>query len=371
MKRIYTLILIFTMIFSLVGCSENTQTIESSIMISENNVSETVSKVTNFDFEVHFIDVGQADAILLISDDETMLIDGGNRDDSDLIYSYLKNHNIQHLNYVVGTHAHEDHIGGIPGALEYATVDTVYCPVTEYDTATWRNFEKYVEKRNATITVPDEGFSFDFGNAEVMVLACNPDKDTNNTSIVLRIDHGENSFLFTGDAEMEVEKEILEDGYNVDVDVLKVGHHGSDSSSSYQFLKAVTPSYSVISCGVGNSYGHPHEEPMSRLRDVETKVFRTDMQGTIICYSDGENLSFAVERNADADTILLPPNSTQKNEMPDVQVSEYILNTNSMKFHYYTCRSAEEMSEKNKENYTGTRESVIAMGYEPCGICDP
>ena len=373
-NKILALLLTLTMSLTLVACGDvnvvistdpsnnNGKDASATIVNTDNKASEVVDP----DFEVHFIDVGQADSILIISDDETMLIDGGNRDDSDLIYSYLSQQNIEHIDYMVATHAHEDHIGGLPGALEYATVGTVYSPLTDYDSATWRNFEKAVNNRNAELSIPEEGNSFNLGSAEVTVLACNPDKDTNNTSIVLRIDHGENSFIFTGDAEAEVEKEILADGYDVDVDVLKVGHHGSESSSSYQFLKAVTPLYSVISCGVDNSYGHPHEEPLSRLRDVDTKVYRTDMQGTIVCYSDGENISFAVEKNATADTILLPPNSTQKNKE-----TEYILNTNSLKFHSPECKNAQSMSKKNRKDYTGTRESVIEMGYEPCGTCDP
>jgi competence protein ComEC len=237
---------------------------------------------------VYFIDVGQADAALVLTGGAAMLIDGGNVADSDLIYTFLKNHGVSHLDYIVGTHAHEDHIGGLAGALNYASVDTALCPVTEFSGNAFRNFVNYLGEQGKGITVPSHGDTFDLGNAEFTILGpINPSDEPNNTSIVLKLTYGEVSFLFTGDAERAEETDILEAEYDLSATVLKVGHHGSETATSYPFLREIMPEYAVISCGKNNSYGHPDEATLSRLRDADVKVFRTDMQGTIAATSDG------------------------------------------------------------------------------------
>ena len=326
-------------------------------------------------FTIHFIDVGQADSALVLCDGKAMLVDGGNSADSSLIYSYLKKHEITHLDYIIGTHAHEDHIGGLAGALSLATVDTVYCPVTTYDSDAFANFVKYVEKRDASITVPLERETFLLGSAVVEILACNVASDTNNTSIVLKITYGETSFLFTGDAEREVEQYLIDNGFDLSSTVLKVGHHGSETSTSYVFLREVMPEYAVVSVGKDNSYGHPTDEVLSRLRDADVKVFRTDMQGDIVCESDGEVVEFKTLKNPDEDTLKAPGVIVVEKEENTFGVTDnntdYILNINTMKFHYTNCRSVKQMSEKNKRAYSGAREELISQGYEPCGNCDP
>lgn len=254
-------------------------------------------------FEIHFLDVGQADAALIICDEEAMLIDGGNSEDSDFIYAYLEEHEITYLDYIVATHGHEDHVGGLSGALNYAMVGRAYCSVTEYDSEAFSDFLKYLGEQEIGITVPSAGDSFMLGSADVTILGpINESDDPNNTSIVLRVVYGDTSFLFTGDAEREEEQDILDAGYKLKSTVLKVGHHGSESSTTYPFLYEIEPEYAVISVGEDNSYGHPTEAVLSRLRDADVAVYRTDMQGTVICESDGQKVTFSVERNADADT---------------------------------------------------------------------
>lgn len=354
-------------------------------------------------FAVHYIDVGQADAALVLCDGKSMLIDGGNAEDSNLIYAYLKKLSLDHLDYIVCTHAHEDHAGGLSGALNYATVDVALAPVTSYDNKAFGNFVSYLAKQNVPVTVPSAGQSFSLGSATVHVLGpVSSTSDTNNTSIVLRVGYAETSFLFTGDAGREEEQDILNAGYTLNSTVLKVGHHGSDTSTSYVWLREIMPEYAVISVGKGNSYGHPAQAVLSRLRDADVKTYRTDMQGDVICTSDGKTVSFSVSRNADADTLAdagaggsggssqsdaasaspdpspAPTPSTAPVPTPVPEAvdpipagTDYVLNTNTHKFHYPSCGSVKQMSEKNKWAYNGSRDDVIAMGYVACKKCKP
>ena len=244
------------------------------------------------ELRVLFIDVGQADSALLTCGGESLLIDGGNVDDSSTVYTVLKKNGVTHLDYVVCTHAHEDHVGGLSGALEACTAGTVYCPVTDYDSKAFRNFSDRVAEQNCELTVPKAGETFALGGAEVEFLACDPEaEDTNNTSIILRVSYGATSFLFMADAETPVEQALLDAGTDLSATVLKVGHHGSSTSTSYRFLNEVMPRYAVISVGKDNSYGHPHEKILSRLEDADARILRTDELGDILFVSDGKTVS--------------------------------------------------------------------------------
>lgn len=331
---------------------------------------ETAGVSESGSFTVHFIDVGQADSALVTCDGHSMLIDGGNADDSNLVYSVLQRETEGHLDYVVGTHAHEDHIGGLSGAFETDTANVTFCPVTEYDSKAFRNFKTRADERGGGITIPAVGDTFTLGEASVTVVAVNSvPEDTNNTSIVIRIVYGDTSFLFTGDAEQETEEKILESGQNIESTVLKVGHHGSSTSTSQAFLDAVSPTYAVISCGKDNSYGHPHSETLAKLASAGVEVLRTDELGDIYCTSDGSEVTFSYgEYHKDADTSAA---EIEEPQQPDTISETYILNTNSRKFHRPDCSSASQISDANREEYTGTREELIEQGYTPCGYCKP
>ncbi len=315
-------------------------------------------------FEVHFIDVGQGDCSLIMCDGKTMLIDGGESSASSKVYAYLKAHGIEYLDYIVATHAHSDHIGGLSGALNYAVVGTALCPVSEYDSETFSSFEKYLGKQGVQITIPKAGESFMLGSALIEVLGPQYDYDEpNDTSILLKVSYGEISFLFTGDAERTAEADILAAGYDLSATVLKVGHHGSDTSTSYPFLREIMPKYAVIQVGKDNSYGHPTEDTMSRLRDADVTVYRNDLHGTIICSSDGQSVSFTTEKN---ETVQTNP-TIPENQEPD-DIGEYIGNKNSKKFHLPTCKNLP--AEKNRV-YISSRQEAIDNGFSPCGNCHP
>ena len=317
-------------------------------------------------FEVHYIDVGQGDSALVLCDGMSMLIDGGESSASSKVYSYLKAHGVDHLDYMVATHAHSDHIGGLSGALNYATVDKAFCPVTSYDSKTFSGMTKYLGQQGVEITVPTADESFRLGNAVATILG--PRKtydDPNNTSIILKIVYGETSFLFTGDAEREAEADIREAGCDLNATVLKVGHHGSDTSTSYPFLREVMPEYAVISVGKDNSYGHPTENTLSRLRDAEVQVYRTDLQGTIICTSDGHEVTFTTEKN---ESVQTNPTVQTPGESTTTTIGSYIGNLNSKKFHLTTCKNLP--AEKNRTFFDSRQEAVDA-GYSPCGNCKP
>lgn len=332
---------------------------------------------TESTFSVHFIDVGQADAALIECDGHYMLIDGGNKADSNVIYSVLKNEGVEKLDIVVGTHAHEDHIGGIPGAFNYTTADITLCPVTAYDSNAFDDFAKYADQNGGGITVPSVGDAYQLGSATVSVLGVNSEDDTNNSSIVLMITYGETSFLFTGDAEREAEEVILNSGVDLSAAVLKVGHHGSETSTSYPFLREVMPQYAIISVGTDNSYGHPTEECLSKLRDADVTVYRTDLQGDIYCTSDGKTVTFATDRNTDIDTLAAvekesePPTTEAPTETPTEAPAEtepqeemvWIPTKGGKKYHSSSSCSGMD----DPEHVTISQ--AKARGFTPCKRC--
>ena len=322
---------------------------------------------------VTWLDVGQGDAAVIQCGGQSMLIDGGKPEKSSYIYAWLQQHGLSYLDVIVATHVDADHIGGLSGALNYASVGTAYCPETTGTTETFQSFVKYLAQRGKQITVPTEGETFALGGAQIQILGpLHRAEDSNDNSIVLKVSFGATSFLFTGDAERAEEQDLLNSGVNLQSTVLKVGHHGSDTSTSYPFLRAVAPQYAVISVGAGNSYGHPTEAVLSRLRDAGVTTFRTDMQGEITAVSDGQTINFSTAKNAVA---IASANAGGGNADgaagAGTTAGSYVLNTNSHKFHLPSCSSVETISPKNRKDVNESREQIISEGYAPCKRCNP
>lgn len=317
---------------------------------------------------VTWLDVGQGDAAVIQCGGQSMLIDGGKPEKSSYIYAWLQQHGLSYLDVIVATHVDADHIGGLSGALNYASVGTAYCPETTGTTETFQSFVKYLAQRGKQITVPTAGETFALGGAQVQILGpLHRAEDSNDNSIVLKVSFGASSFLFTGDAERAEEQDLLNAGVNLQSTVLKVGHHGSDTSTSYPFLRAVAPQYAVISVGTGNSYGHPTEAVLSRLRDAGVTTFRTDMQGEITAVSDGQTINFSTAKNATAETLA----NAGAGQNAGTTAGSYVLNTNSHKFHLPGCSSVDTISPKNRKDVNESREQIISEGYAPCKRCNP
>ncbi|MEG0772576.1 ComEC/Rec2 family competence protein [Clostridium sp.] len=258
----------------------------------ENNNTPVIGEL-----KVSFIDVGQADSILLQQGDKFMLIDAGNNGDAQVVQDYLTSQGVKKLEYFIGTHKDEDHIGGADGVINSFNVGKVYFPKQVATTQTYKDFVTAVKNKGLSLTVPKVGEEFKLGEAAVTVLApiSSEYEDSNDYSIVVKVTFGSTSFLLSGDAEARSEKELVASGKDLSATLLKVGHHGSLTSTSEAFLDKVNPKFAVISAGTGNKYGHPAQEIMDRLKAKGVTVFRTDEQKTIIATSNGKEINFNVK----------------------------------------------------------------------------
>jgi len=263
---------------------------ESTEVANQNNITPV-----NGELQVYYIDVGQADSILIINKEDAMLIDAGNNEDGEDVVNFIKDKGITKLDYVVGTHPHEDHIGGLDDVINSdIEIENVLMPKIETTTKTFEDVVDAISNKGLTVKAPSKGDTFTLGdsNLEVMTDSILDEDNLNLSSITLRLQYGNNSFLFMGDSEKENEKTITWPK----TDVLKVGHHGSDTSSSEEFLNEVKPSISIIMAGKDNSYGLPKEEIVERLENVGSKVYRTDENGTIEVTSDGNNINVTTKK---------------------------------------------------------------------------
>lgn len=272
----------FLIISSFVGCSSS-KTIDSSKDASNENV-----------MKVNYIDVGQGDSILVQVNGKNLLIDAGPNSSTDKLVSYLNKQNIKKLDFVVATHPHEDHIGAMDTIINKYNIGEFYAPKKTTTTKTFESMVNALKSKNIKINAATAGVSLDLGkNVKCQMIAPNASnyEDLNNYSAVIKITYGNSKFLFMGDAESLSEKEILNKNYDISSDVLKLGHHGSSSSSSKAFLDKVSPKIAIISCGKNNDYGHPHKETSTEMKKRNIQVYRTDIDGSIVLISDGKKIS--------------------------------------------------------------------------------
>lgn len=355
--KIVTIVLILSLL--LIGCSA-----ENNYISDKDTNKSTEDDVLNREkLLVHFIDVGQGDSIFIqFPDGRTTLIDGGTRESEDKVLSYLNSLGIEKIDYLIATHPHEDHIGGLPGVVRNFDIGKIYMPNKTANTKIFEELLTEIKNKGLNITLVD-GFDtiIDEDNIRFVILGPNGKdySETNDYSIVTKLEYGENSFIFTGDMEREAEIELIENGYDLKSDVLKVGHHGSSTSSSEEFLKEVDPDYSVISLGKDNDYGHPHKETIERLNKIGTKIYRTDELGDIVIASDGENLTINESKMKDnVDENLVPEKG--KNEVI------YIGNKNTKIFHTEECGS---LPKKDNQVIFYSYDEAINAGYKPHEKC--
>lgn len=361
------------------SCSAKANTNQAYLPEAENDTIYTTVGL-NDELRVSFIDVGQGDSEFIeLPNGETMLIDAGTNETGKNVVDYIKSLGYTSINYVVGTHPHEDHIGGLDDVIKTFDIGSIYMPKITADTKTFEDVLDAAESKNLMINTAKSGVSImDTEDLSVKFLAPTLDsyENTNDYSAVVKVVYGDTSYLFTGDAEEFSESLITDD---VNADVLKVGHHGSSTSTSTEFLKKVSPSSAVISCGKDNSYGHPHSETLQKLADMGTAVYRTDELGTIVSVSDGKTITFdtnntagvpVTSQNTEASNNAAANNTASNTPSSEETGITYVLNTNSKKIHLTECSSVNQISDKNK-GYTDNYDEAIKEGYTPCKVCNP
>lgn len=344
---------------------ETSISVESELpadMPQENN--EVTGNLT-----VTFLDVGQGNATLVESDGQYMLIDGGDRDYSSFVVSYLKELGIVELEYVIASHYDADHLNGIVGVLHAFSCEKVLAADYATDTRVYEAFCEVVAEKEIELIYPTVGECYELGETSFTIIS--PDNydyaDVNDNSIGIRLIHGENSFLICGDAGVASEEAMLASGVFLDSDVYLASHHGSDGSSSWEFMQAVSPEVVVFSVGKDNSYGHPAERVLEDVGEIGAEIYRTDLQGTIAVTSDGQNLVWNKDALTETQTEKNSTDSTGNNS----EQQTYILNMNTKKFHLPSCSSAEDISVNNKAEFIGIREELLDAGYEGCKRCNP
>lgn len=375
------------------------QTKPSDEQLSSNEQTDLTEKKAkvNGNLEVHYIDVGQGDSILIKQGDSSMLIDAGDNAYGKRVVGYLKDQGITKLDYIIGTHPHADHIGGLDDVIKAFDVGAVIMPKVSHNTRTFEDVVLAIKDKGLKITTPKAGDSFDIGGASFTVVAPNGStyEDLNDYSVITRLVYGENSFIFTGDAEEVSEGEVLASGRDIKSDVLKVGHHGSNTSTTDAFLDAVGPKYAVIQVGSENKYGHPTEKTISKLKEKNIEIYRNDLNGNVIAVSDGENITFNTTpvkiseekpREVKQEPIQsqsvapvkpvapVPPKAPEasepETELENAQVSQfsYIGNSNSHILHRSSCSF---IPKESNRIYFASKDEGINAGYRGCKKCNP
>ena len=351
-KKRISLIFLIVVLF-LTSCSVNFQNQESKFYDSE-GVSVTPSEDT---VQFHFIDVGQGDCIFIQNGDKTILIDAGTYESGHEIYKYLTDRGIKKLDYFIISHSHDDHVGGASNIARGLNIDTLFISHHESKSYSYEKFIDVLLEKNISPAYPDFDAVYEIGGMKLKFVSPNKNfDDDNENSFVVLLEFGDIKALFTGDIEKTAEADILSRNIDISADILKIAHHGSRTSSSPQFLRAVYPSVAVIQSAKGNKYGHPHDEVLERLEQIGCKILRTDEDGTIILSTDGKT----IRRSTGEEYESL-------GEKPQLTFS-YIGNKKSKIFHTDLCPNLP--GEKNKITFS-SKEEAENSGYKKCGNCNP
>lgn len=329
--------------------------------VNWDNSSRTVTITKgNFVF-VHFIDVGQGDCTFIKDNGHSMVIDAGEEGNENTVINYIKNQGINNIDYVVASHPHSDHIGSLDGVIDSFTIQNILMPNVVNNSKCFENLLNSIEKSKANVieTKPDNTYNLGKSKFTVAGPVKYDNDNQNNNSAVIKLTYGNNSVLLTGDAENEEENDILASKIDISADILKVGHHGSSTSTSTRFLNMVNPNTAIICVGKDNKYGHPTEKTLNTLKDKT--IYRTDLNGNIMVTMTGNDTFVSTSKTSN--------NNISTNT---INISEtYILNTNTHKVHLPNCMHAKNMSDKNKQVYTGSPKDLKSKGYTACQNCKP
>ena len=308
------------------------------------------------DFQIHVIDVGQGDSILVHSGGQTLLIDAGENEMGDRVVSYLKEQGVTSLDYVIGSHPHSDHIGGLDVVIDAMKVDKVILPAVSHTSRTFEDVLLAIKRKGKKITKPVAGTEYTLGDASFQIIAPNSAHydDLNDYSVGVRVTYGSTHYVFAADADSVSEQEMVESKWNLSANVLKLNHHGSRYSNRKEFLDAVSPDYVVISVGKDNSYGHPHAEVMAELKRRKIPIYRTDETGTILITSDGSKVAFQAQPSKITDAVPVKPEK-KKNQV-------YVTKTGT-KFHKEGC------SYLTQDAQSMPKEEALKEGYTACSRC--
>ncbi len=348
-----------------------TETVQEEIRSPENQRGDSQGELS-----VTYLDVGQGNAVVIRQGNQTMLIDGGPRESSSFVVSYLKQQGIQKLDYVLISHFDEDHLAGAIGALYNFPVGTLITADYETDSSIYDSYKEAVEEKGYEPVHPSLGDTFSLGDGSFRIISpvSYGHEDENQDSVGIILEMGSDRFFIGGDIGLEGEKEILEAGVDIQADVMLMNHHGSHVSR--EFFQAVNPSWAVISCGEGNSYGHPRQDTVELIQESQVSLFRTDRQGTITAVSQGQGITF----DQDPCNDYTPGDRTEEKEdtLEETRTAlsnstredcDYILNIHTKKIHLPDCSSVKAMDEDNMAFYKGDEDSLLSQGYTPCGNC--
>lgn len=352
MKRIFCALLAPVLALCICSCSRS---------------AEKSAGIGSVKLTVHFIDAGEGDCILLESDDEFVLIDAGERDYGEEVLRYIEDRGADELKYVIATHPHSDHVGGLRTVIDGIETENFITVTCGDDSYTWDKLIDAVDRNEVNQIEAEAGQTYTFGNSSFTIMGpLSKDHESyNDLSVVTKVTCGDIRFLIEGDAERASEYEMVDAGEDLSADVIRCGHHGSCDASSDKLLKVVDPAFAVVSCGAENEYGHPHRETIQKFKTMGCPLLRTDEMGTIVAYTDGKNLRFSAD-----DTDLSSFAYTAGEEKHTAEKLKYVGNKNSLYFHYSDCDGAAEMKEKNKVVFD-TREDAVEAGYTPCPHCQP